>query len=126
MAGYYCTGAATNPRQHSCGSASVYCPEGTGPEPILIGAGEKCLGSAKTPQFSAEEEHCAETTLCSLGHYCINGVERKCPVGRFGSSIGLMSPDCTGLCVPGEFCPEGSVAPTICPKGYYCSQGHIR
>lgn len=49
-----------------------------------------------------------------------------CPPGHFGSSEGLKTAECTGLCLPGEYCPEGSVQPTICPKGYYCSQGHIR
>ena len=25
-----------------------------------------------------------------------------------------------GQCEPGEFCPEGSIEPTLCTPGYYC------
>jgi protocatechuate 3,4-dioxygenase beta subunit len=125
-AGYYCTGASPTPRQHACGRADVYCPAGTGPHPLSIGAGEKCLGSALDPVVAGLERRCAETALCAPGHYCANGVERQCPAGRFGASAGLQSAECTGLCLPGEYCPPASAQPTVCPKGHYCSQGHIR
>ena len=100
------------------------------------------------------------------------------PLGRYGSTPGLTSSDCSGLCEAGYFCPYGSTSsrqypcggpdvycptgsvgpiaagggrytvvyiptptptalpsieplvyagtPTLCPKGYYCPNGHVR
>ena len=118
--GYYCTGGSSTPRQYSCGASNVYCPAGSS-NPIPIGAGEKCI-AGKIVKFAKDQKHCYETAKCALGHYCVNGLEYRCPAGRYGSSEGLMSPECTGLCLPGEYCPEGSISPTLCPHGYYCAQ----
>lgn len=31
-----------------------------------------------------------------------------CPPGRYGSTFGLSTGDCSGYCDPGYYCPEGS------------------
>ena len=64
-------------------------------------------------------------TLCSLGHYCIQGNEIPCPVGRYGDREGLATSYCTETCVAGEFCDLGSIKPSICPKGSYCPDGML-
>ena len=30
---------------------------------------------------------------------------------------------CSGPCKPGFYCNEGSIAPKLCPNGYYCPNG---
>jgi hypothetical protein len=77
-------------------------------------------------------------SLCLPGHYCqhgicslslsllsssslclhltfrcyvlITGVMTRCPAGTYGSSSGLFSPSCSGLCQEGFYCPEGSIS----------------
>ena len=48
-----------------------------------------------------------------------------CSSGRYGAVLGETSANCTGTCLPGFECPEGSTTATavICPPGYYCSGG---
>jgi hypothetical protein len=38
---------------------------------------------------------------------------------------GLVDNECSGKCLPGHYCPEGSVSPTemMCPKGKYVWTG---
>ena len=64
--------------------------------------------------------------LCDRGHYCNSGTQKPCPPGRYGASFGLPSAECTAQCKPGEYCPEGSITPTICSPGFYCPDGSIR
>jgi len=63
--------------------------------------------------------------LCSPGHYCRDGVELPCPIGTYGNDTGLQTAECSGRCIAGEHCAEGSVVPAICPKGSYCPDGMI-
>lgn len=113
-AGYYCTGASVSVTQHACGAPAYFCPRGS-VQPIPIGAGEKGTGG--------DEEHRTGVDICSLGHYCRGGIERKCPQGRYGDVTGLSHPECSAKCLSGTYCPEGSVVPTICPLGYFCPDG---
>lgn len=46
---------------------------------------------------------------CGLGTYCVNGTVYDCPAGRYGNSLGLSSPLCSGVCRAGFYCPVGSV-----------------
>ena len=52
-------------------------------------------------------------------------VQIPCPAGRYGSTLSLSTPDCSGPCAPGYECPVGSTIDTArsCPPGYYCSGG---
>lgn len=68
-----------------------------------------------------------EAKLCSLGHYCADGLETPCPVGVFGSERGLGTPACMGDCqlITGLYCNLGSTSDTLdvqepCPAGSYC------
>lgn len=64
--------------------------------------------------------------MCQYGHYCSLGVMHPCPLGRYGDRRGLATSECADSCVAGEYCPVGSVTPTICEKGYYCPDGKLR
>ena len=48
-----------------------------------------------------------------------------CPPGVYGTSRGLSTAACSGLCAVGYECPAGSSVATasVCPKGYYCGGG---
>jgi hypothetical protein len=60
---------------------------------------------------------------CSPGTYCTSGVQQLCAEGRYGETWGLKTADCTGECHSSTYCPQGSVAPTKCPPGFYCPSG---
>ena len=64
--------------------------------------------------------------LCQVGHYCHQGKQLPCPVGVYGDRQGLQESRCTEPCIAGEYCPAGSVTPTICEPGYYCPDGNER
>jgi hypothetical protein len=62
--------------------------------------------------------------LCPPGHYCNQGVKKKCPAGTFGSREGLNTRICSGLCHPGYYCEEGSVNPIPCGnRSVFCPVG---
>lgn len=80
-------------------------------------------------------------TACAAGYYCDReGLTQgtACPAGRYGSTLGLSTAECSGPCDPGyscppastlsynipcvagTYCPSGTGTPNICPKGHYC------
>lgn len=40
--------------------------------------------------------------------------------GRYGNASGLTHANCSGICSPGQWCPEGTVVPNPCSPGFYC------
>jgi len=116
--GYYLqgTGNTTDTGKLPC-AAGYYCPGGTG-YPVTCPPGSYC----DVAQLTAAKE---------------------CPAGRYGSTPGLITPNCSGPCAQGYICPPGSsvnnVIPcpagmycvtgsgsaTSCPAGYYCAPGSI-
>jgi hypothetical protein len=65
---------------------------------------------------------------CGLGTYSLGGPNATgactpCPVGRYGSTTGLASPTCTGLCPAGSYCGLGTGVPPLCPPGTYSGDG---
>ena len=57
---------------------------------------------------------------CERGSYCISGVKSPCAAGTYGAVTGLSSPLCSGLCLPGYFCPPNSTMST----SYNCNDGY--
>lgn len=55
---------------------------------------------------------------CLPGHYCVDGVMRKCPPGRYGSNYKETNPQCEGECPSGYYCPLG----TAVAYQYPCSR----
>ncbi|KAG5188061.1 hypothetical protein JKP88DRAFT_276023 [Tribonema minus] len=82
---------------------------------------------------------------CEPGFYCVGGVRRvamgvqgrlgmrvfegvryPCPAGRYGNRQGETSPQCSGSCDPGFYCPPASATSTAEPCGStdrYCPAG---
>lgn len=50
----------------------------------------------------------AAQAACPPGSYCQGGVRLPCPTGRYGGSTRMVNASCTGLCLPGYYCPAGS------------------
>ena len=114
--GYVCPTESTSSRQIRCGGPGVFCPGGTH-EPTPVAAGYYShSGGVDTRSLEA---------ICPTGSYCVGGVARLCPAGRFGSVTGLADDGCEGLCKKGFYCPEGSTSETqvACPVGRYSGAG---
>ena len=119
VAGFYCPEGTINYVLNRCGSVDKYCPQGSA-----------------TPQTAPEGYYTTPETgnvmtrtgieICPLGHYCTGGVKYECPAGSYGSSEGLTSSECSGLCEAGYYCPAGSTSSTANDCGSvdkYCPAG---
>ena len=65
-------------------------------------------------------------SLCPIGSYCNLGVKHPCPAGTYGSSEGLTTSQCSGMCEAGYYCPAGSTSATANDCGSadkYCPAG---
>ena len=60
----------------------------------------------------------------------MEGIQKPCPAGTYGSIYGLTNTNCSDICDAGHYCPEGSIHPTKCssthPLTYYCPKGHFQ
>lgn len=117
-AGHYCIAGSTSTTQFPCGSDDVFCPVGSG-YPVKAGSGRRTINTAGVDDETRREYE----ALCEEGHYCSKGVQHKCPIGTFGNTTGLRSALCSGPCLPGFYCPAGSVVPSVCSQGHYCPDG---
>lgn len=140
--GYYCPAGSVRATQNVCGAKYVICPEASG-EPTGVQNGyystrfnedyiirnkytlEKRVYINETIRAlnptTRTEEH-----LCAPGTFCRAGVAYICPVGRYGSIFGSVSPICDGPCTPGFFCSEGNIEPRQHKCGnatFYCPEG---
>ena len=129
-AGWYCPlPNATTPRQTRCGDPSVICPSGAYAT-TLVAAGHfstSANGSAGDPdalRLAASRTDAAlaiatstpstrtHEVQCEAGSYCVRGLRRLCPAGRWGGRAGETEPKCSGECAAGHYCPQGSTSPT--------------
>jgi hypothetical protein len=55
--------------------------------------------------------------VCPQGSYCKSGVKKKCPSGSYGQTNGLSDERCDGKCLPGFYCPLGSISNRQDPCG---------
>lgn len=117
--GYFCPRGSVTAKQRECGGPHVYCPWGSA-SPVAVppgyysaGGGEGSGGGHGTTRTHAHR--------CEAGAYCVRGVRRPCPAGRFGASGGLSSAACDGKCAAGHYCPAGSTSrrQVACPAGRY-------
>lgn len=114
--GYVCPLESTSARQIRCGGPEFFCPGNTAvPTPVQPGY-YSVTGGVDTR--SAE-------LVCPRGSFCVAGVARLCPAGRFGGVTGLQTAECEGACERGFYCPEGSTSETqvACPVGRYSGPG---
>ncbi len=98
-----------------CGSPLEYCPEGSATRSATP-TGYYAVATLLGLYYNA--------TQCEPGQFCIGGVAKLCPAGRFGTVPGHVDPDCEGNCSAGFFCNAGSTSQTQddCSfgPGYYC------
>jgi len=65
-------------------------------------------------------------SLAPRGHYALRGLLYECPAGTYGATTGLSSPQCSGACERGFYCPPSSVHPRQLPcgsPGRFCPPG---
>jgi hypothetical protein len=150
-AGYYCPegsssalGGETGTRDtEPCTLTNKFCPANS-KEPQHVDKGfyaysdiDKGISTKNTDQRA-----------CTAGNYCDDAVQSacpsgyyqediqattcsKCPAGRYGSSSGLITSACDGLCSQGHFCAAGSQSRTAAnctgegelATMYYCPAG---
>jgi len=114
--GFYCPTNSSDSQQFKCGDTDFYCPTGVG-APISVSTGYYSTGGAPITRPAQ--------TICPPGSYCVDGVDRLCPAGRYGETSGLSSSQCSGPCYLGHYCPIGSVdeRQVRCPAGRYGKPG---
>ena len=116
-AGWFCPAGSTSPKQEPCGMEPTrYCPAGSGRRlPVAEAFYADSFSDAGTGDVG--DGGFAEQHSCPAGSYCIYGVRRPCPAGRFGSKTLETNASCSGECMAGHYCPEGSISPKQHPCG---------
>lgn len=127
--GYFCEEGSDDPRQHECGSASVYCPRGSfEPSPVhegFYGVYTGDDGGALTLFATANTTYSAEIP-CEPGWYCTGGIKYPCGPGRFGWRYGMSSYKCGGLCAAGYYCPSYIIPQNLAPpETIYPKKPHV-
>lgn len=125
--GFFCPQGSTIPTQMQCGSVDVYCPIGSD-VPIAVSPGYYTISedSKADPTSAATMTTRSAQIKCQPGYYCISGERFPCPAGIFGGSFGLMTPQCSGPCTAGFYCPEASIVSKAFSCGssaVYCPEG---
>ena len=100
--GYFCPSGSVTSDQYECGDASVYCPSGSS-IPIVAPPGYYTVG----PFPIEDPRRRVDIRICEPGYFCKAGVKVQCPPGTYGSSSGLSTSSCSGLCDKGFYCPIG-------------------
>ena len=110
--GYFCPTGSKRPDPYPCGHASFYCPTES-PARLKVD-----LGFYSTPEVHDDTTRSTQT-ICGTGTYCENARRYPCPAGRFGTTMGLHSANCSDICPVGNYCPLSSPDPILCPAGTY-------
>jgi len=116
--GYFCPEGSVVATQFVCGGADRFCPKGS-PGPTMVALGH----------FTQEDRYPdirSHQTACPQGFWCRGGVRTACPAGRWGGAEGQSSPECSGVCSAGHWCPKASTSPTANQCGnasVYCPPG---
>ncbi|KAE9043578.1 hypothetical protein PR001_g5732 [Phytophthora rubi] len=108
--GFYCPEGTANPIE--CGAADFYCPLGS-TQPTAVPGGFFALGGEPT------DRRRSSISACPPGSFCVDGTSRRCPAGVYGSGARLSTPQCSGRCPVGHYCPKASIQPTPCPAGTF-------
>jgi hypothetical protein len=123
--GNYCLGGKVG--EISC-SAGSYCPSASaGPTSCTAGSYCSSAGLSSLTGTCSAGSYCPtgsiNPTLCGASFYCPNdgeSSETNCTAGSYYcSTTGLLLP--TAICPAGSYCPTGSVNPTSCTAGSFCS-----
>jgi hypothetical protein len=125
-AGCFCTEGSRVSCQYPCGgSGELFCPIGSS-APVKAGVGVKTVDTDGNWNDDRTLARRVDAIPCSKGHYCVDGIERECPIGTFGNASLLTNEICSGFCPAGTYCPLGSIVPAVCPPGHYCPDGRMK
>eukprot|EP00607_Mallomonas_marina_P001427 CAMPEP_0182423108 /NCGR_PEP_ID=MMETSP1167-20130531/8991_1 /TAXON_ID=2988 /ORGANISM="Mallomonas Sp, Strain CCMP3275" /LENGTH=888 /DNA_ID=CAMNT_0024601775 /DNA_START=434 /DNA_END=3097 /DNA_ORIENTATION=+ len=127
--GHFCPPGSISPLHSKCGTTDLFCPRGSA-SPTRVSPGYYTTGGEERERLSPRQEHDltrSSQKQCEPGFYCLSdGVRRVCPAGWFGSASGLSRSSCSGLCLQGFYCPEGSDSSQqmMCgDEGRFCPPG---
>ena len=143
--GYACAEGSISITQQECGSANVYCATGSA-IPTPVSEGYYTIGPFSVQyqqQVSFDETTRTHQVLCEPGFWCSQGIRYACNHGTYGSTYGLTTSKCSGLCEGGficnyssntaqerncgldssVYCPIGSYQSLLVPAGYYAVNG---
>ena len=90
------------------GVTPLPCPEGTFSNRTDLENATQC-DPCSGGWFCPTSGRSQPTGLCTAGHFCSSGAKTSKPRDGVTGDI----------CPPGSFCPEGSVAPRLCPSGTF-------
>ena len=87
-----------------------------------------CSGPCSAGNVGADDQNHTFTkpqcrSACPAGNWCPQAATNPSPclIGTFGLNTGLrQSIDCLQCTGNGQYCPPGSIAPLLCPRGAYC------
>jgi hypothetical protein len=89
----------------------------------------QCQGPCSAGWSCVAGSTSSQEAPCTPGQYSLQAASScvACPGGKYGGTPRLTSPECSGNCTAGYFCPLGSVNATSpaqeCPAGSYSSAG---
>ena len=137
------TGCASGTFSPSQGGASVCCSLG-----YYFSANLTSCIACPDGQFTVSQAPTSPSACqsCPVGYFCSGGVKTlcpagkyaetasspfclPCPAGRFGSTTGLASSNCTGLCAAGRYGVENAISPSCkddCEVGYFGMSSTLR
>jgi len=119
-AGAYCTGTGGQtpcPAGRYCNNdRQMPCAAGSYSLVTSLGAEADCDGSTAAKHPCEKGFACypiGNKITCSPGYICLDGATTPRPI---------RSEHKGKMCIPGEYCPSGSFAATLCQAGFFCSQ----
>ena len=127
------TGLASSSCSGFCPSGS-YCPPASAAPILCPDSNTYCPFKTASPK-NVEEGYYSNPVrsyqlICPRGSYCTAGLQILCPAGTFGSTEGLSTPLCSGVCPEGFYCPVGTANYQMNGCGqtatFYCPAGSSR
>jgi hypothetical protein len=112
--GYICGVGEITSTPTKCGGPTKICPEGS-TKSADVHPGYYSIGYEDEEDEDPNLKRSSEVR-CGPGFWCANGTKRKCAPGVYGTSFGLLVPECDAICPQGFFCPAGTVSPVPCGR----------
>ena len=136
MAGFYCTGGASNAAPYDGVTGNIcpegsYCPAGS-PQHYYCPNGTYTNHTGASVCYDCPEGYyCVNRNsadLCPPGYYCPyqTGADlQQCPAGTFNPGYGISNVSQCTPCTGGKYCqtPGLSAVTGDCTAGYYCTSG---
>lgn len=129
--GYYCTGNADKPTQHTSPAGTFSLAGASQPSPCAPGTFNTQVGQSQCSPclagYYCQNSSTVEPVVCPPGHHCPEGTisPERCPAGTFSAAFGLRNVTECEPCSLAQYCQnEGMTAPHApCAAGYFCTTG---